>query len=129
MIEGPMKRLLQAEGAALLAAALLAYHALGTASWWMFALFFLVPDLSFASYLFGPRIGAYGYNALHSTLGPLLLGAIGWWADEFILRDILWAASLIWLAHIGMDRMLGYGLKHFSGFRNTHLGPIGRSSP
>jgi hypothetical protein len=90
----------------------------------MFAILFLAPDLSFAAYLLGPRIGAYGYNALHSTLGPLLLGAIGWWADDFILRDIFWATALIWIAHVGFDRMLGYGLKHTSGFKDTHLGKL-----
>ena len=36
------------------------------------------------------------------------------------------AVALIWLAHIGIDRALGYGLKYEAGFGFTHLGRIGR---
>ncbi len=36
--------------------------------------------------------------------------------------------SLIWLAHIGIDRALGYGLKYADGFGFTHLGRIGKAS-
>jgi Domain of unknown function (DUF4260) len=124
MITGGMKHVLQAEGAALFLAATLAYGALGTASWWMFIVLFLVPDISFAAYAFGPRVGAYAYNALHSTVGPLLLGIVGWWSEPFILRDLLWALALIWIGHVGFDRMLGYGLKYASGFKDTHLGRL-----
>ena len=35
--------------------------------------------------------------------------------------------AMIWLAHIGFDRALGYGLKYVSGFGFTHLGRIGQS--
>jgi hypothetical protein len=34
--------------------------------------------------------------------------------------------ATIWIAHIGFDRALGYGLKYGSGFTHTHLGRIGR---
>jgi hypothetical protein len=34
--------------------------------------------------------------------------------------------AMIWLAHIGFDRALGYGLKYASGFGFTHLGRIGK---
>ena len=37
--------------------------------------------------------------------------------------------GLIWCAHIGFDRALGYGLKSPEGFRLTHLGKIGRDQP
>ena len=126
MATGGVRLLLRAEGAFLLAASLLGFHAFGNVSWWMFALLFLVPDLSFLAYLFGPRAGAAVYNTCHSTILPLLLGIAGYVLDDFILRDILWACSLIWLAHIGFDRLLGYGLKSASGFIDTHLGKIGR---
>jgi hypothetical protein len=33
--------------------------------------------------------------------------------------------AMIWLAHIGIDRALGYGLKYATGFGFTHLGRIG----
>ena len=35
-------------------------------------------------------------------------------------------AGIIWCAHIGFDRALGYGLKYSSGFGHTHLGRVGR---
>ena len=31
--------------------------------------------------------------------------------------------SLIWIAHLGFDRMLGYGLKYPTRFKGTHLNP------
>jgi hypothetical protein len=37
--------------------------------------------------------------------------------------------ALIWANHIGIDRMLGYGLKYAEGFRFTHLGRIGNHGP
>jgi hypothetical protein len=83
-------------------------------------LLFLVPDLSFAAYLAGPRTGAYAYNALHTTLGPLALAATGVLSGG---NFFLFLAA-VWLAHIGFDRILGYGLKHTTSFGDTHLGPI-----
>jgi len=94
----------------------------------MYALLFLVPDLSFAAYLFGPRAGAVAYNTMHSTLGALALAVFGYIAGEPGALLI----ALIWLAHIGFDRALGYGLKYASAFGDTHLGRVGRpnlSSP
>jgi len=126
MASGGVRATLRAEGAALFLAALIGFHALGHVSWWMFAILFLAPDLSFLGYLFGPKVGAVVYNICHSTILPLLIGIAGYVLDDFILRDILWATALIWLAHIGFDRMLGYGLKYGSAFQDTHLGRIGR---
>ena len=126
MAAGGVRWVLRNEGLALLLAALLGFHAIGNVSWWMFAVLFFAPDLSFLGYLGGPRVGAVIYNIFHSTVLPLLVGMAGYVLDGLILRDILWATSLIWLGHIGFDRMLGYGLKYASGFKDTHLGPIGR---
>jgi hypothetical protein len=110
---------LRAEGLVYFLLAIGAYHILH-GSWVMFLVLFLVPDLSFGAYLLGPRAGAIAYNALHSTIGPLLLIAAG-----YITRhpELTWIA-LIWLGHVGFDRMLGYGLKYASGFKNTHLGQL-----
>ena len=98
-------------------------YARGGHSWLLFAALFLVPDASFAAYLAGPRMGALGYNVVHSYVGPLALGAMslgsGWSP----------AVALIWAAHLGFDRMLGYGLKYPTAFRLTHLGVIGRERP
>jgi hypothetical protein len=92
----------------------------GGHSWALLAALFLLPDLSFAGYLAGPRAGAVAYNAMHSYVGPLAL-AIG-----FAATGRPPVIALIWGAHIGFDRLLGYGLKYPSAFADTHLGPIGR---
>src|SRR5262249_9514095 len=91
-------------------------------SWWLFAFLFLTPDLSFLAYLAGPRVGAVAYNAVHTTAGPALLALIGLLAAY----QPAVAIALIWLAHCGIDRALGYGLKYEAGFGFTHLGRIGR---
>lgn len=108
--------LLHLEGAAVFLAAVFVYFRLGL-PWWAFLLFLLAPDLSAAGYLFGPRIGSITYNLAHIIVWPILLGLLGWWLGW------AWAApvALIWLAHIGMDRMVGYGLKYPDAFKHTHL--------
>jgi hypothetical protein len=131
IVTGNIKLILRAEGLALFLASLFAYHILG-GNWWMFAALILVPDLSFIGYVFGPKVGSIAYNALHSTIGPLLLASLGWWLDEgstmiHILRDLSSFTALIWLAHIGFDRAVGYGLKYASAFKDTHLGAIGKA--
>jgi hypothetical protein len=113
--------LLRLEGLALFILATVAFTHTGT-SWWLYAILFLTPDLSFAGYLAGPRLGALAYNALHSTLGPAVLAGLGLFADHSMLLGI----AAIWAAHIGFDRMLGYGLKYTTSFHDTHLGRIGR---
>lgn len=113
--------LLRIEGAALFAAAIVAY-AMNGQSWLLFAALVLAPDLSMLGYLAGPRIGAYCYNIAHITVWPLAIVVAGYFSTAPILIGI----GLIWLAHIGIDRALGYGLKHVSDFRDTHLGRIGR---
>jgi Domain of unknown function (DUF4260) len=119
-----VRTLLRLEGLAVLIAALLAYAQLG-AGWGAFALLFLLPDLSLLGFLAGPRVGAAAYNAAHSYLGPVALlaaAALGEW-------PVALAAGLIWCAHIGLDRLLGFGLHAASGFGATHLGRIGRADP
>jgi hypothetical protein len=82
-----------------------------------------VPDGCFAGYVGGPRVGAICYNVAHSHVVPLLLIA---WSVLSSSASLL-SVALIWLAHIGLDRALGFGLKYPTGFRDTHLGEIGRS--
>jgi hypothetical protein len=119
-VRGDIRTLLRLEGLAALGVALAAYSQ-GPAGWRLFAILFLVPDLSMLSYLAGSRAGAIVYNAAHSYVLPLvLLGASLSGYPE------LKPYALIWIAHIGMDRALGFGLKYGSGFGHTHLGLIGR---
>jgi hypothetical protein len=122
-VSGSPRLLLRLEGLALLTAAVVGYHEL-QGSWWLFAALLLVPDVALAGYAAGPRIGAFAYNALHSYLAPALLAALGYAFD----RSSVWLLCLVWFAHIGMDRALGLGLKFPSAFRDTHLGPVGRTT-
>lgn len=115
---GAVRATLRLEGAALLATSVLVFHALG-GSWALFAALFLVPDVSLLGYLAGPRIGAPIYNAAHSLLGPLALGALGFAVGGG--ASPLLPIAAIWVAHVGFDRMLGYGLKYAAGFKETHL--------
>ncbi len=112
-------RFLRIDGLVLLVCMLLAYGRLGL-SWALFGVAFMSPDLSMLLYFIGPRVGGLAYNSVHSYAGPLLLGA------SFALLGGSWYLSLamIWAAHIAMDRMLGFGLKHGDDFWDTHLGAI-----
>jgi hypothetical protein len=111
-----VRTMLRLEGAALLAISVALYARLG-GSWQTFAIFILAPDLCMIGYAFGKRAGAFAYNAVHSTLAPLALLAFGLAS----VQPMVSAAAAIWLAHIGFDRVLGFGLKYASGFRDTHL--------
>ena len=122
-VEGVPRLLLRLEGIALAAAALYAYHRVGS-PWWLFGVLILAPDLGFLGYLAGTKVGSIAYNALHVTLGPLMCGALGFLLPSF---DLI-AVALIWAAHIGADRAFGYGLKYTAGFGFTHLGRIGRAA-
>ncbi len=115
MLKHP-SRLLRLEGFVLFAASLVSYHQLHGHWTWFLALF-LVPDLTFAGYWFNVRIGAAIYNLFH-TLALPLAGAI---AALLMQRTDLLPYLLIWSAHIGMDRMLGFGLKYPTHFNDTHL--------
>jgi hypothetical protein len=118
---GGVRRWLRLEGLMVLAAAVLVYARSGH-SWLLFVVLFLTPDISFVGYVRGPRIGAMIYNIFHSYIVPVALGCGMWMAGRSI------AIPLIWMAHIGFDRLLGYGLKYPTGFGDTHLGKLGRSS-
>ncbi len=113
------KLLLHLEGLAVLTAAVLAYHAGGHA-WWEFGVLFLAPDLAMIGYLAGTRIGAAAYNAAHTYVVVGAFWLLGHWGG---LPGVL-PICLIWVAHIGFDRMLGYGLKYPDAFKDTHLGRV-----
>ncbi|WP_315780850.1 MULTISPECIES: DUF4260 domain-containing protein [unclassified Bradyrhizobium] len=123
-VRGGVRLLLRLEGLVLVAAAI-AFYAHRGDSWWLFAALFLGPDLSFAGYLGGSRIGAAVYNAAHATLLPTALLAVGLALGVPLATQL----ATIWLAHIGVDRLVGYGLKYTDGFGFTHLGRIGPAAP
>ncbi len=123
-VSGGVRTILRIEGLAVLAAAAIMYGKSGF-GWSTFVLFFLAPDLSFVGYLAGSRVGAAAYNAAHSYIGALACFSAG----LVLVAPPLEVAGLIWCAHIGFDRALGYGLKYAAGFAFTHLGRIGRTQP
>ncbi|MHB8652029.1 MAG: DUF4260 domain-containing protein [Minisyncoccota bacterium] len=113
--------ILKLEAVAFFIATVWAYYLVG-ASWWIFLVLILVPDIFIAGYLKDSKIGALVYNIGHMYIVPLSLLGVYLLFNILILLPI----SIIWLAHISMDRMLGFGLKLDTGFRDTHLGRIGR---
>ncbi len=111
--------LLRAEGTALFLVATAVYWR-EDHSWLLYLLLFFAPDLSMLGYLAGPRVGSYVYNVAHTTVLPIALGLYGYLGDT----PLAVAIALIWLAHIGFDRVLGYGLKYPTEFRDTHLARV-----
>jgi Domain of unknown function (DUF4260) len=108
--------LLHAEGLAVLGAALALYFDAGY-GWVLLAVLILAPDLSMLGYLAGPRVGAVSYDAAHTYAAPVVMAAAGVLADS----ELPVRLGLIWLAHIGADRFLGYGLKYPTSFKDSHL--------
>jgi Domain of unknown function (DUF4260) len=108
--------LLHSEGVAVAAAAVVLYFHVGY-PWWLLLALALAPDLSLLGYLGGARRGAQLYDAAHTYVLPVVLAAAGVLADA----DRAVQIGLIWLAHIGIDRAVGYGLKYPSAAKDTHL--------
>lgn len=105
----------------LLAGSLIAYSATRQ-PWWLVPLTLLLPDLLMAGYLGSTRLGAQLYNIAHSTVLPAAVIGFGWWQG----KPLVLALGLTWLAHVGLDRVLGYGLKYDDDFQHIHLGHLGR---
>ena len=116
-VTGAPRVWLRLEGIAVASLAALLY-ARGGHSWLLFAATFLVPDVSLVAFAAGPRMGAWAYNAAHSYVGPAFAAAAA------ILTGRPPIAALVWAAHIGFDRALGYGLKYATRFGDTHLGEL-----
>lgn len=111
------RTLLQVEGAVILGASLWAFSR-SRQSWWAFAGILFLPDLGMTGYLANTSLGAALYNATHTETPPILLLCAGL-AQK---NNFLSAVAATWLAHIGMDRMMGFGLKYGTSFNHTHLG-------
>lgn len=110
------------EGALVFAAGIaLLFHSMAL-EWWLAVAVFFAPDLSFAAYALGPKVGAFVYNVVH----VYAFGAVVFAAGILLGIPTVATLGLLWLAHSGFDRMFGYGLKSEESFHQTHLGPIGR---
>jgi Domain of unknown function (DUF4260) len=117
VVVGSPRGWLGLEGLVLLAGALTAFSVLRQ-PWWLVPAGILVPDLAMGGYLAGTRPGAHLYNIAHATPLPAVMLGIGYWQADRLVE----ALALIWLAHIGLDRHLGMGLKYNDRFTHTHLG-------
>src|SRR5262245_53645918 len=81
----------------------------------------LVPDAAMLGYLRGPRIGAITYNLVHNWFTAGVVFAIG----AALESDAIAMAGALLVAHTGIDRVMGYGLKYPTSFKDTHLGRLG----
>jgi Domain of unknown function (DUF4260) len=110
--------LLRAEALCVLSASCGAYHLLFPHHWVIFACLFLVPDLSLLTYARGSNaVASIVYNVIHSYVLPGLLGILAVPFRSALLGEV----SLIWIGHISLDRVLGYGLKYPTSFQFTHI--------
>jgi hypothetical protein len=116
--------LLRLEESALFLLTLFAYQHLHY-SWLLFAILFLTPDLFMLGYLLNARVGAAVYNLAHTLNLPLALLFISYLKHWQLAPAI----ALIWIAHIAFDRLLGYGLKYPTDFKDTHLQHISPIEP
>lgn len=86
-------------------------------NWFLFIVLLFVPDIAIVGYAVSNKVGAYVYNMAHTYTVAIVILIIG-----LILKsEILFSIGLIWTAHIGMDRMVGYGLKYPTSFKDNHL--------
>ena len=91
-------------------------------TWWAYVLLFIGPDISMIGYLFGNKPGAVFYNIFHHKGIALLLIFAGMIFSVFPFL----VCGIILFGHSSLDRIMGYGLKYFTGFSDTHLGRIGK---
>jgi hypothetical protein len=122
MTNGAVRGWLRLEGVAAFGAGVALFAAAG-GNLLLLVPLLLVPDVSAAGYLAGPRVGAFTYNLLHTWAPGLLVLGLSVWLGSSTLQ----LAAAVLIAHVGMDRAIGYGLKLPSSFQDTHLGRIGRA--
>lgn len=113
------KILLHLEGLAVFILCIYAYSYFDF-SWILFFVLLLAPDIAMLAYLLNNKIGAILYNIFHTYLVTVTLIIIGLLASQ----PTILAISLIWTAHIAMDRIVGFGLKYTTDFKDTHLNRV-----
>ena len=122
MTTGAVRTWLRLEGLAAFGIGLALFGASG-GNWLFLIPLLLLPDISAIGYLAGPRIGTFTYNLVHNWVPGFVTLGIGIWLAS---PEITVAAAIL-IAHVGMDRAVGYGLKLPSSFHDTHLGRMGRT--
>ncbi|WP_097075109.1 DUF4260 domain-containing protein [Ureibacillus xyleni] len=98
----------------------LVFYNVNEFSWVLFIILLFLPDVGMIGYAINNTVGAYIYNVFHTYTIPLLLVAV----STLLKIEVLLLIGLVWSAHIGMDRALGYGLKYSTEFKDTHLGRL-----
>ena len=116
-----MKRVIQLEEFAMFLLSIYVFNQLSFA-WWWFLVLILLPDLSMTGYAFGNRTGAFVYNFFHHKAVAIATFVLGF----YLHNEVIQLTGIILFGHSSTDRMLGYGLKKFAGFKFTHLGEIGK---
>lgn len=111
-----IKLILRLEGAALFLTSLYFYY-LFQGNWLIFVLLLFTPDISMLGYLKDKKLGAYIYNTVHNYLLGIAIILLGTVLKDNLIRSV----GIILIAHIALDRFLGFGLKYISGFKDTHL--------
>ena len=112
-----VKVMLRLEGAVVLVASVWFYFFHAEAGWLLFVVLLLAPDLSMVGFLKDTRLGSITYNLVHNYGLAAVLIVAGVAADNGLVNSL----GLILSAHIGMDRVLTYGLKYPTHFRDTHM--------
>jgi hypothetical protein len=114
-----MKTLLKIEYAAEFILGIFFFKLLSYA-WWWFPVLLFAPDISMIGYLINPKIGAWIYNIVHHKALAIICILGGF----VLFMNPLSLAGAILLSHIAFDRFFGFGLKHETAFKDTHLGKL-----
>ena len=120
-VQGKPKVWLRIEGLVLLVATIVLFSGQHQ-KWWIYPVLLLVPDIFMLGYIANTKIGAFFYNVGHSYIAPALMI----WYSWDVQNKLSIAMGLIWLGHLGWDRVFGYGLKYDSDFKHTHLGDLNK---
>jgi hypothetical protein len=116
-----MKRSIKLEELGLFVLGIYLFNQLDYA-WWLFLVLILTPDLSMIGYVFGNKTGALSYNLFHHRGIAIVFYLVG----VYFHNNEIQLSGVILFTHSSMDRMFGYGLKYETGFKDTHLGEIGK---
>lgn len=114
-----VKSIVHLEGAVIFLAMIYLYGFYGF-HWWIFILFLFAPDISILGYMVNNHVGAMIYNVCHTYIFSIIIFLCG----LFFQQELAIAIGIIWTAHIGMDRLCGFGLKYHTAFKDTHLQKI-----
>ncbi len=118
-----MKKTIQLEEIAMLGLGIYVFGLLSY-PWWIFLVFFFIPDIGMIGYLINTKFGALCYNIFHHKGLAILIYLSG----VYLKSELFLASGTVLFSHAAFDRALGYGLKYKKGFKFTHLGIIGKKN-